>query len=114
VGQVNVNYPDEGPRSGYGVGTVLGVLVALLIIAFLVWAFALGGMRTTSVAPSGAPAVATSAPASSSGSSINVAPSVNVNPPSGSTSSSGTTSGGASSTTGGSSGTGGSTAPSKP
>jgi hypothetical protein len=116
VGQVNVNYPDEGPRSGYGVGTVVGVLVALLIIAFLVWAFALGGMRTTSVAPSGAPAVGTRAPASSSGSSVNVAPSVNVNPPAGSTSGSGTASGGTSSTTSGSTSTSptGPTAPSKP
>lgn len=125
MSQVNVNYPEGGAPvdRGTGVGTVLAVLVALAVIALLVWGLALGGFRggVAPAASNGAP-VATSAPATGGSSTINVNPNVNVQPPAGSTSSgstgssagtSGTTSGSTTGSTTGSTG-GSTTAPAKP
>ena len=92
MAQYNINPPDY-PRET-AVGTILAVLLVLALVAFLVWALALGGFS----AMTGAPAPGTT----------NISPSVNVNPGgSGTTSPSGSTSAP-------SGGTIGSTAPAKP
>jgi hypothetical protein len=42
MGQTNVNVPGDG-SSGMGAGMIVGLLVAIVIIGFVVWYFALGG-----------------------------------------------------------------------
>ena len=123
MSQVNVNYPAGGaPDRGTGAGTILAVLLALAVVALLVWGLALGGFGGGAPATTGSAPGATSGQAPGGGATINVNPSVNVQPPasSGGTSGSGTSTGAgttAGSTTGttGSGTTGGSTtAPAKP
>jgi hypothetical protein len=118
MSQVNVNYPEGGEPvdRGTGVGTILAVLLALAVIALLVWGLALGGFgggyAPAATGPAPGTTGATSAPATGGSSTINVNPSVNVQPPAstGGTSGSGSTTG-----TTGSGTTGGSTtAPAKP
>jgi hypothetical protein len=81
VSQVNVTPPERGSDTG----AVLAVVLVLLIVAFLVWAFAFGGLAGVRGAP---------AP---SNSTVNVNPRVNVNPPATAVGTSGTQAG----TTGG-------------
>ena len=112
MSQVNVNSPEGGApvERGTGVGTILGVLVALAIIALLVWGLALGGFSGGyAPATTGSAPAATRAPATGGSSTINVSPNVNVQPPASSSGStgSGTTSGSTSSgTTSGATGSG--------
>jgi len=75
MGQVNVN---PGGSSDSGMGGVLAVLLAVVVIAFLVWALAFGGFASMT-GRGGAPG-ASSAPAANPGTTVNVAPNVNVQP----------------------------------
>jgi hypothetical protein len=56
MGQTNVNVPGDS-SSGMGAGMIVGLLLAIVIIGFVVWYFALsgGGGGTTSPDASTAP-----------------------------------------------------------
>jgi hypothetical protein len=78
LGQINVN-PGEGTRDS-GTNSLIAVLLVLVLVAFLVWAFAFGGMHMFYGGQTGAPA-ASNAPAGQSNTTINIEPKVNVQAP---------------------------------
>jgi hypothetical protein len=69
--QINVN---SGGTRDSGTGGVLAAILIILLVAFLVWAFAFGGFAALSGRPASAPA----------GTTVDIKPNVNVNVPSGS------------------------------
>ena len=83
--QINVN---SGGTRDSGTGGVLAAILIILLVAFLVWAFAFGGFA----ALSGRPAVAPATSNAPSGTTVDIKPNINVNVPSGSSAPSGGTS----------------------
>ena len=73
--QINVN---AGGSRGSGMGGVLAAVLIIVLVAFLVWAFAFGGFASMAGRPAVAPATS-NAPA---GTTIDIKPNVNVNVPS--------------------------------
>ena len=74
--QINVN---SGGSRDSGMGGVLAAILIIVLLAFLVWAFAFGGFAALSGRPASAPATS-NAPA---GTNIDIKPNININPPSG-------------------------------
>ena len=89
--QININ---SGGTRDSGTGGILAALLVVVLIAFLVWAFAFGGFATLA----GRPAVAPATSNAPSGGTVDIKPNINVNVPSG----------------GGSAPSGGQPAPAKP
>jgi hypothetical protein len=80
--QINVN---SGGTRDSGMGGVLAAILIIVLVAFLVWAFAFGGFAALSGRPAVAPATS-NAPA---GTNVDIKPNINVNVPSGSSTPSG-------------------------
>jgi hypothetical protein len=76
VSQVNIK---RGDVRDAGMGSVLALLLVLVLVAFLVWAVAFGGLQRFGDGPAVAPAAST-APAGQSGTTINVEPTINARP----------------------------------
>jgi hypothetical protein len=58
MAQINIAPPD---REGTSVGVLLAVIVLIGMLAFLVWALALGGVGSSPSYPPGAPPAAVTA-----------------------------------------------------
>ena len=74
MSQINIS---PGDARDSGMGSVLALLLLLVLVAFLVWALAFGGLQRFGGGPAVAPATS-NAPAGQSGTTINVEPTINV------------------------------------
>lgn len=58
MGQTNINVPGDS-SSGMGAGMIVGLVLAIVVIGFVVWAFVLNGSGGTTT-PGGSTAPASS------------------------------------------------------